>query len=169
MKKILSLLGTITLIGTSTTNLVACNKTQYSEDDLKKEKEKHKIDTANQEIKNNLEWIAPQETPFNQIDNKYYFVVWRGDENTNWRIIKFKNINFSERRKVLDTQEDYELALTRLGDNLFRVKIGAVRPITSWSQDDGTYFKSVYRWKIDKNIPRLEVNDKTGEIKVERE
>ncbi|WP_348735012.1 lipoprotein [Spiroplasma endosymbiont of Ammophila pubescens] len=40
MKKILSLLGTITLIGTSTTNLVACNKTQYSEDDLKKRKRK---------------------------------------------------------------------------------------------------------------------------------
>ncbi len=42
MKKLLSLLGTITLIGTSTTSLVACNK-QYSEYELKKEKEKNNI------------------------------------------------------------------------------------------------------------------------------
>ncbi|WP_348735493.1 lipoprotein [Spiroplasma endosymbiont of Ammophila pubescens] len=59
MKRLLSILGAITLVGTSTTNLVACNKPQYSEDDLKKEKEKHKIDTKDQTIKNNLEWITP--------------------------------------------------------------------------------------------------------------
>ncbi len=40
MKKILSLLGTITLIGTSTTSLVACNKPQYNKYELKEEKEK---------------------------------------------------------------------------------------------------------------------------------
>ncbi|WP_310612947.1 lipoprotein [Spiroplasma citri] len=90
MKKILSLLGTITLIGTSTTSLVACN-TQYNEDELKQLKKENKINTTNQEIKDNLEWIAPQEKPFNEVDNKYYFVVWRGDKNDNWRIIKFKN------------------------------------------------------------------------------
>ncbi|RUO85910.1 lipoprotein, partial [Spiroplasma endosymbiont of Megaselia nigra] len=92
MKKILSLLGIITLIGTSTTNLVACNNTsQYSEGELKKEKEKHKINTTNQEIRDNLEWIAPQEKPLNEINNKYYFVVWRSDTSNNWRIIKFLN------------------------------------------------------------------------------
>ncbi|WFH00612.1 lipoprotein [Spiroplasma citri] len=83
MKKILSLLGAITLIGTSTTSLVACN-TQYSEDELKELKEKNKIDTADENIKNNLEWIAPQEKPFNEVDNKYYYVVWRGNENEEW-------------------------------------------------------------------------------------
>ncbi|WP_338990355.1 lipoprotein [Spiroplasma endosymbiont of Seladonia tumulorum] len=40
MKKLLSLLGTSTLIGTSTTNLVACNTPQYSEEELKKTKRK---------------------------------------------------------------------------------------------------------------------------------
>jgi len=90
MKKILTILGTITLIGTSTTSLVACNKSQYSENKLKKEKEKHKIDTANQELKNNLEWIVPQEKPFNQVDNKWYFVIWRGNEKNDWHIAKFK-------------------------------------------------------------------------------
>ncbi len=45
MKKILSILGTITLIGTSTISLVACNTPQYTEDELKKEKEKNNITT----------------------------------------------------------------------------------------------------------------------------
>ncbi len=60
MKKILSILVTITLIGTSTTSLVACNTLQeYSPEKLKELKEKKKIDTKNQEIRDNLEWIAP--------------------------------------------------------------------------------------------------------------
>ncbi|GAA6238815.1 MAG: hypothetical protein SPLM_09300 [Spiroplasma phoeniceum] len=40
MKKILTFLGIFTLIGTSTTSLVACNTPQYTEDELKKEKKK---------------------------------------------------------------------------------------------------------------------------------
>ncbi|WP_348736061.1 lipoprotein [Spiroplasma endosymbiont of Ammophila pubescens] len=79
MKKILSLLGTITLIGTSATSLVACNKPQYSEDELKKLKEENKINTTNQEIRDNLEWITPQEKPFKEVNNKYFFVVWFND------------------------------------------------------------------------------------------
>ncbi|PQM30046.1 lipoprotein [Spiroplasma poulsonii] len=44
MKKILSLLGTITLIGTSTTSLVACNTTQkYTPEELAKIKQENKI------------------------------------------------------------------------------------------------------------------------------
>ncbi len=168
MKKILGILGTITLIWTSTTSLVACNTPQekeYTPEELEHLKKENQINTTNETIKNNLEWISPQEKPFNKVDNKWYFVVWRGDENANWKIIKFKNINFSERRKVLDTQEDYELALTRLGDNLFRIKTRAVRPVTSWLQDDGTYFKSVYRWNIDTQEPNL-VIENDGNVKI---
>ncbi|WP_353487075.1 lipoprotein, partial [Spiroplasma phoeniceum] len=89
MKKILSLLGTITLIGTSTTSLVACNTSQkYTKDELEHLKKENQINTKD----GILEWIAPQEKPFNQIDNnKYYFVVWRGDDNADWRIVKFQN------------------------------------------------------------------------------
>jgi hypothetical protein len=52
MKKILSLLGIITLIGTSTTSLIACNNktekktkkiNQYTPEELAKLKEKNKI------------------------------------------------------------------------------------------------------------------------------
>ncbi len=87
MKKILSILGTITLIRTSTTSLVSCNKMAYTEAQLTELKEKNNIKT-NDGI---LEWIAPQEKPFNQVDNKWYFVVWRGNKTNDWKIIKFLN------------------------------------------------------------------------------
>ncbi|WP_424526119.1 lipoprotein [Spiroplasma endosymbiont of Glossina fuscipes fuscipes] len=67
MKKLLSIIGAISLVGTSTTSLVACNKPQYSEDELKKLKEENKINTANQEIKDNLEWMAPQKNHLIQL------------------------------------------------------------------------------------------------------
>ncbi|WP_374696276.1 lipoprotein [Spiroplasma endosymbiont of Polydrusus formosus] len=57
MKNILSLLGTITLIGTSTISLVACNTLKYTEKELSDLKEKHNINTKD----GILEWIAPQE------------------------------------------------------------------------------------------------------------
>ncbi|WP_253301254.1 lipoprotein [Spiroplasma endosymbiont of Phyllotreta cruciferae] len=80
MKRLLSILGTITIIATSTTSLIACdNIAEYTPEELTKLKEENKIKTNNQEIRNNLEWIAPQEKPFNKIDNKYYYVVWRGN------------------------------------------------------------------------------------------
>jgi len=100
MKKILSILGTITLIGTSTTSLVACNTPQeYTPEELANLKEKNKINTKNQTIRDNLEWIAPQEKPFNNIDNKYYYVVWRGNKNNTWRIIKFLNDTNNEKNR----------------------------------------------------------------------
>ncbi len=92
MKKILSILGTITLIGTSTTSLVACNKPQeYTKEKLEHLKKENQIDTNDENIKNNLEWIAPQEKPFNKVDNKWYYVVWHGDKNEKWYLIKFNN------------------------------------------------------------------------------
>lgn len=173
MKKILSLLGTITLVGTNTTILVSCNKPkihEYTPEELANLKEKNKINTTNQEIKDNLEWITPQEKPFDNIDNKYYFVIWKG--NNKWNIDKFKYDNFpiwissgNEDRILIHYkahtigQRPKELSLVN----------GGGLTIKGWSEDNGTYFKSVYLWKIDKNIPSLKVNDKTGEIKVEGE
>ncbi|WP_338992481.1 lipoprotein [Spiroplasma endosymbiont of Seladonia tumulorum] len=103
MKKILSLLSSSVLIGTSTTSLVACNTSQYTEKELSDLKEKNNIKT-NDGI---LEWIAPQEKPFKQLDNKYYFVIWRGDENFDWRIIKFKNdTDVGSSQKTIDNLKD---------------------------------------------------------------
>ncbi|WP_348735451.1 lipoprotein [Spiroplasma endosymbiont of Ammophila pubescens] len=164
MKKLLSILGAITLVGTSTTSLVACNKPQYSEDELKKEKEKHKIDTKDQTIKNNLEWMASQEKPFNKIDNKYYYVVWRGDKSNDWKIVKFKNFELKE--KVLDNYDKYELKTSHFGGDLFIYKNGFVS--YDWNKDNGTYFKSVYRWNLDANEPDL-IIDENGNVKVKGE
>ncbi|WP_281042143.1 hypothetical protein [Spiroplasma citri] len=35
--------------------------------------------------------VYANDKPFSIADDNYYFVVWRGDENDNWRIIKFQN------------------------------------------------------------------------------
>ncbi|RUP74967.1 hypothetical protein D6D54_09145, partial [Spiroplasma poulsonii] len=141
MKKILSLWGATTLIGTSTTSLVACNK-NYTQKELTQLKEKKKINTVNKENRDNLEWIEPQEKPFIIVDNKYYFVVWRGNENNDWRIVKFKH--FEQKEKILDKYDKYELKTSHFGGDLFIYKNGFVS--YDWNKDNGTYFKSVYRW-----------------------
>ncbi len=85
MKKILNLLGIITLIAVSTNSLVACNTQEYTKeqlDALKKERN-IKIKTSNDKD-GILEWITPQEKKFNQVDNKWYFVVWRCKKK--WRL-----------------------------------------------------------------------------------
>ncbi|AXF96954.1 hypothetical protein [Spiroplasma phoeniceum] len=69
MKRLLSIIGAISLIGV-----------QYNEDELQQLKQENQICTNYKEIKENLEWIAPQEKPFNQVDNKWYYVVWRGEK-----------------------------------------------------------------------------------------
>ncbi|KAF0850789.1 MAG: hypothetical protein EIB84_03205 [Spiroplasma poulsonii] len=142
MKKILSILGTITLIGTSTTSLFACNTPQeYTSEELVRLKEQNsKIINGNK-----LEWIAPQEKPFIIVDNKYYFVVWRGDKNENWRIVKFKH--FEQKEKILDKYDKYELKTSHFGGDLFIYKNGFVS--YDWNKDNGTYFKSVYHWNSD--------------------
>ncbi|WP_253301188.1 lipoprotein [Spiroplasma endosymbiont of Phyllotreta cruciferae] len=162
-KKLLSILGTIALIGTSTTSLVACNTPQeYTKEQLAKLKEENKINTTNQQIRDNLEWITPQEKPFKNIDDKWYYVVWRGDKNDNWRIIKFKH--FEQKEKVLDNYDKYELKTSHFGGDLFIYKNLFVS--YDWNKDDGTYFKSVYRWNLDTNISDLLNIDENGNIKV---
>ncbi|QED24045.1 lipoprotein [Spiroplasma citri] len=168
MKKILSLLGTITLIGTSTTSLVACN-TQYSEEELTKLKAENKINTTDENIKNNLEWIAPQEKPFNQVDNKYYFVVWSSDDKNDWRIIKFQN-NDLQHNKILDKHNECVLVLEFLSSHntdLFIQENKYPNRRWYWKNDTkNTYFKSVYRWNDEEQkLPNLDI-DNNGNVKV---
>ncbi|WP_425289482.1 lipoprotein [Spiroplasma endosymbiont of Poecilobothrus nobilitatus] len=93
IKKLLSLLGAISLVGTSTTSLVACNTPQeYTTKELKELKKKNKINTTNQEIRDNLEWIAPQEKPFNTVDNKWYYIIYK-DNSNNIKLSKRINNN----------------------------------------------------------------------------
>ncbi|WFH00952.1 lipoprotein [Spiroplasma citri] len=173
MKKWLSFLGAITLLGTSTTSLVACNNIpQYNEDELQQLKKENKIDTTNQEIKDNLEWIAPQEKPFNKVDNKYYFVVWRSDKNDDWKIIKFNNNEKIKRwhPKTLDVQNNIKLCLTNYAEIPIDIDLSIdASTINRWKNDNGTYIKSVYRWNGgEEKLPYLVV-DSCGDVKVNSE
>ncbi|WP_425378027.1 lipoprotein [Spiroplasma endosymbiont of Polydrusus pterygomalis] len=173
MKKILSFLGTITLIGTITTSLVACDKTQeYTSEELAELKEKNKIDTTNQEIKDNLEWIAPKEKPFNEIgNNKYYFIVWKGLKSDKWTLKKYKDVGLAKDNTLIDTSYN-NAKLHRVSHDLQTI---AEREYSSWCtpfgfnyKDDGTHFKSVYRWNLYTQKPDLVLDDK-GNIKVKDE
>ncbi|MBW3058584.1 hypothetical protein D6D54_08150 [Spiroplasma poulsonii] len=182
MKKLLSLLGTITLIGTSTTSLVACNTPQeYTPEELEQLKKENQINTTNQEIKDKLEWIAPQEKPFNTVDNKWYYVVWRGNEKIDWRIAKFQNNNNLEEGKKYnidklndDTLDMYYIKgetnqLLTVYDNKRKLIIpwnnkfenGAFPPLKNW-------IKSIYRWNLITQKPDL-VIEKDGTVKVNDE
>ncbi|WFG97190.1 lipoprotein [Spiroplasma citri] len=172
MRKWLSFLGAITLLGTSTTSLVACNNIpQYNEEELQQLKKENQICTNCQEIKENLEWICPQEKPFNQVDNKYYYVVWQGDKNNDWRIIKFKNTEKIRLKGGNKLVLDY---YGRVDDpnkiNLvFDAKIINLRANDQIWTDNSINFKSVYRWNGDEQkLPYLVV-DSCGDVKVNRE
>ncbi|ALA96950.1 putative lipoprotein [Spiroplasma kunkelii CR2-3x] len=168
MKKLLTLFGAITLLGTSTTSLVACNKPQYSEDELQQLKQENQINTTNQEIKDNLEWIAPQETPFNENDNKWYYVVWRGDENDNWRIVNFKHSDLQ--LKILDNYNEYELVLNKNIMGCLFILLKTFMGSSNkhfWNNNNNNTWKlfKVYRWNLDIQEPNL-IIDNEGNIKV---
>ncbi len=163
MKKLLSLLGTITLIGTSTTSLVACNK-QYSEDELKKEKEKNNINING----NILEWISPQEKTFNTVDDKYYFVIWQHPDSLEFKITKFFNnsLDAFKNNKIIynyNNYNNYNLVLTQ-SPNIFRINDLGVKGSFFFKgyfiyNLPRKYFKSVYLWNNDSE-PNTDVEDK---------
>lgn len=166
MKRLLSILCAISLVGTSTTSLVACdNIAEYTPKELTKLKEKNKINTNNQEIRDNLEWIAPQERPFNEVDNKYYYVIWRGNKSDNWKITKFLNDTNSE--KKIDNYDKYSLIFKppRFRYYTLLIKEGIINTNNTWYADNGSHFKSVYRWNLDEPRFVLDIDDK-GNIKV---
>lgn len=165
MKKILNTLSAISLITCGSSNLITCvnnklNTLLTSEELTKLKEENSKIINGNK-----LEWISPQEKPFNKVDNKYYFVVWHIKNNDDWKIIKFKNdidIGYYKKR-ILDKYNTYDLKMTE--ENLLADENRFAHHFW-WDVDDGSHFKAVYRWNLDIDIPDLDVNNKTGEIKI---
>ncbi|KAI92940.1 lipoprotein [Spiroplasma melliferum] len=162
MKKILSILGAISLVGTSTTSLIACNTPiLYTPEELKELKEKNNITTKD----GILEWITPQEKPFITVDNKYYYVVWKGQ---NWNITKFKNNNLIDRTHPSieidkkNEDENYTLNL-EWKSPMVTIVIRSYSVISDWP---APRFKSVYRWNLDTQEPNLEnlEVDKDGNI-----
>ncbi|WP_426605694.1 lipoprotein [Spiroplasma endosymbiont of Glossina fuscipes fuscipes] len=175
MKRLLSIIGAISLVGTSTTSLVACNKThEYTPEELAKLKEENKINTKDQTVRDNLEWIAAQEKPFNTVDNKWYYVVWKGK---NWNNTKIKNDQeiitppkWEYRYKDLDIKKEYKLQLRYYSRNNTTIDLIIFKSINDpsliWKKDTNNF--KVYRWNLDITEPNLVV-DNDGNIKVDGE
>ncbi len=185
MKKILIILETITLIGTSTTSLVACNTPQeYTSEELAKLKIENKINTTNQEIRDNLEWITPQEKPFSEVDNKWYYVVWHSNSSENWRITKFKNDTKTSKengKRTIVNEHGVEKLFILMETRGFikNKEVKFPKDITvQWNSsfywkfsqpNSEKVFKSVYRWNtLYKPEPDLIIVD-NGNVKVKGE
>ncbi|WP_338991875.1 hypothetical protein [Spiroplasma endosymbiont of Seladonia tumulorum] len=113
--------------------------------------------------------VDANEKPFKQLDNKYYFVIWRGDENFDWRIIKFKNdTDVGSSQKTIDNLKDqYYLILGSYfgvrAVNLYIHQPGFTGFTHLWVKNDN-YFKFVYCWNDDKEPNTPFISPKTGQI-----
>ncbi|MBH8623345.1 adhesin [Spiroplasma sp. hyd1] len=112
-------------------------------------------------IKEKWNWqkVKAQNEPFRNIDNKWYFVIWRAQKGNNWETTFF--LNNSDKSRTIEKT----LALTNLRGflDLFAGGVGGGLERV-WSNDNGTYFKSVYCWNgNDKPIMPI-INTSTGEI-----
>ncbi|WP_338964728.1 MULTISPECIES: lipoprotein [unclassified Spiroplasma] len=165
MKRLLSIIGAITLVGTSTTSLVACNTPhEYTPEELAKLKEENKINTTDETIRDNLEWIAPQEKPFDDKNNKWYYIVWK---KQNWVITKtFKDYSIEAGKEYNIYKDDnYELKFFKYPENNASLYYYNNDVFREWGQNDyKNYIKSVYRWNLNTTEPNLIVDDK-GNIK----
>ncbi len=156
-------MGTITLIGASTTSLVACNTSQeYTKEKLLQLKSKNNIITKG----GILEWISTQETPFNKVDNKWYFVIWKGKNK--YHLNKFKNIAHKDELIFNDGTNHLYLRLD-VDFNLlyvYETYQGKETKLYYWKNKNDDYIKSVYNWNgKEQNLPDLIV-DNDGNVKV---
>ncbi|RUO86553.1 hypothetical protein [Spiroplasma endosymbiont of Megaselia nigra] len=110
---------------------------------------------------NYWEKVYHDNNPFLKQDNKYYFVVWRGDENDAWKIIKFQNNAEQREKQILENYKNFRLILHNQ-KVLYIIEINK-RGIP-WNIESLNYFKSVYRWNYDDepNIPIIDT--KNGKI-----
>ncbi|RUP70437.1 hypothetical protein D6D54_09615, partial [Spiroplasma poulsonii] len=89
------------------------------------------------------------EKPFNTVDNKYYFVVWRNDNGGDWKINKFKNnvkLNIGETHNINDSLYLFNgnFASDLKIDLQVILKNGV--PLGWFFDRDNSFLKLVYRW-----------------------
>ncbi|APE74297.1 DUF3688 family protein [Spiroplasma citri] len=108
--------------------------------------------------------VYADDKPFITVNNKWYFVVWRGDKNDDWKIIKFNN---NEVNIIIDNFKNYELEkydLPLLGNDLYIKNKSGIR-CESWKDDTkNNYFKAVYRWNNNSEPNTPIIDPKTGQI-----
>lgn len=149
MKKILIILGSLVITGTSTLGVVSCTE-----------------EKCDNKIIGNLKEMCSSNKLFHEDDNKWYFVIARGEKNK-WNIIKFQN---NSKPKDIYNSNEYDIALSHgkryySGLVLWIKKDDKKFPHT-WGQDKGEYFKNIYQWlgdnePINNDIPKI---DEKGNI-----
>ncbi|KAI93144.1 lipoprotein [Spiroplasma melliferum] len=145
MKKLLSILGTIGLTATSTTTLISCDKPNNK--NIPCEKQDH----------GNWKQQCYNDSSFNDIDNKYYIVIWKGLNLEKWNIVKFNNNNEKIEIQIDSGQELWKF------DKQLMLDVG--KGIILWNNDStGKIFKSVYRWNGDTEPQIPEIDKNTGKI-----
>uniref|UniRef100_UPI000C763A16 spiroplasma phage ORF1-like family protein n=2 Tax=Spiroplasma melliferum TaxID=2134 RepID=UPI000C763A16 len=107
----------------------------------------------------NWKQVIALNKPLNGIDNKYYIVIWRNSENSNWKINKFLNnqetffIDFDSRLQKSKVNGFYDLGVLRQQSTMIY-----------WHEDNGNYFKSVYYWDGN-GEPKTPDIDNNGKLK----
>ncbi|WP_338954653.1 hypothetical protein [Spiroplasma endosymbiont of Polydrusus cervinus] len=117
---------------------------------------------------NYWEDVYSNDKSFNNVDNKYYYVVWRGDKNAGWKIalFKFENTNVTN----IDQYGKYIIQYSvKQGYNSGLMLVEKRNPgnvlIKRWEDDNKQeYFKSLYRWNNDSEPNTPFISPKTGRI-----
>ncbi|APE74535.1 hypothetical protein [Spiroplasma citri] len=115
----------------------------------------YKIESSVKYVKSRLKEIAPDEKPFNQVDNKWYYVVWKKDK---WEINKiFRNYNINVNQEyIIYKDNNYELKFFRGINKINKIQDTSLiynsnNPFgfAQWGERNSdyiNYIKSVYRW-----------------------
>ncbi len=85
------------------------------------------------------------------MDNRRYIVIWCISKNDGWNIDKFINWQ-NDNLQGINLINYHQLYRTL---NSLEIKKEPNHIVSNWNNDDGTYFKSIYRWDS-KNIPNIE-------------
>ncbi|QIA68405.1 hypothetical protein GL982_01985 [Spiroplasma citri] len=126
----------------------------------------YEIESSAKYVKSRLKEMTPDEQPFNQVNNKWYYVVCRGNENDVWEIAKFKNDFIDNKLKVIKKIKNGELSILYNMDYGRHLQVG-YNILKKWiSNINNKYFKAVYRWNGGEEwSPILAYDDEGGMIK----
>ncbi|WP_338963733.1 lipoprotein [Spiroplasma endosymbiont of Sarcophaga carnaria] len=156
MKKLLSILGSLVIVGTSTVGVISC-----------------KVDNVSECERNDIgNWkqMCPKDQPFKKVDNKYYVTIWRTTKEDKWKISLFNFIN----SLVTNIQKDGKYILQYSIKQGYNSGLMLVEERDQWRtvlikrwEDDSKQqelFKSLYKWDDDTPTPTLPKIDENGNI-----
>ncbi|UZQ30751.1 MAG: lipoprotein [Spiroplasma phoeniceum] len=149
MKKILSILGTITLIGISTTSLVACNKPNNNEN-KKNDKSVPKINRP-QKPPDKSSWKSVDE---NNLENEFK------EKNDKWYIL-IKTLKISGSAIFKEKYDHKNKIVISNFDNYKIIQFGS-RIIQQFKNKPRVFV--IYRWDSIDEPETPKINDITGEI-----